>query len=100
MSIEKEAYPGTPRHQALLRAIVSHYKDDPRVRAVVVFGSLGRGDWDALSDLDLDVVLADGVPVDVAQEIEGLAAPFRPSASAWPSACPMRRMPWMWCWSR
>jgi predicted nucleotidyltransferase len=76
MSIEKEAYPGTPRHQALLRAIVSHYKDDPRVRAVVVFGSLGRGDWDALSDLDLDVVLADGVPVDVVQKIEGLVAPF------------------------
>lgn len=76
MSIEKEEYPGTPHHQALLRAIVFHYEDDPRIRAVVVFGSLGRGDWDALSDLDLDVVLADGVQVDVVQEVKGLAAPF------------------------
>jgi predicted nucleotidyltransferase len=76
MSIEKEEYPGTPRHQALLRAIVSRYQDDPRIRAVVVFGSLGRGDWDAFSDLDLDVVLVDGVQVDVDREVAGLADPF------------------------
>jgi predicted nucleotidyltransferase len=63
------AYPGTPEHQRLLRAITDHYAEDARVRAVVVFGSLGRGTWDAYSDLDLDVVLADGVRIDVFDEV-------------------------------
>lgn len=52
-------YPGTPAHQALLRAIVAAYEANPRVRAVIVFGSLGRGNWDAWSDIDLDVLQDD-----------------------------------------
>lgn len=52
-------YPGSPRMRALLGAIVGHYAGDPRVRAIAVFGSLARGDWDDYSDADLDVVLAD-----------------------------------------
>ena len=61
--------PGTPRHQAVLRAIAEYYRHDPRILAVAVFGSLGRGDWDAHSDLDLDLVSADGVALDVPQEL-------------------------------
>ena len=53
-------YPGTPQHQALLKGIVQHYAADPRIRAVMVFGSLGRGNWDTDSDIDLDVIIADG----------------------------------------
>src|SRR5215468_10716998 len=45
--------PGTPAHQA-------------------VRGSLARGDWDAYSDLDLDVVLRDDVTIDARQEVERL----------------------------
>ncbi len=57
-----QTYPGTAEQQALLRAVVAHYRDDPRILAVIVFGSLGRGNWDSYSDLDLDVIIADGTP--------------------------------------
>lgn len=69
-------YPGTPQHQALLQAIASYYANDPRVLAMAVFGSLGRGTWDRYSDLDLDVVIADGVEIDVIQELRRLCDSF------------------------
>jgi predicted nucleotidyltransferase len=65
-------YPGTPQHQTLLRAIVSHYQNDPRILAVVVFGSLSRGTSDQYSDIDLDVVIADGVRLNAVEELERL----------------------------
>ena len=61
--------PGTLQHQRILRVITSFYENDPRVLAILVFGSLGRGNWDRYSDLDLDVVVADGIKVDVETEI-------------------------------
>jgi predicted nucleotidyltransferase len=64
--------PGTAEHQRYLAAIAAHYAHDARVDAVCVFGSLGRGTWDAYSDLDLDVVLADGVRVDPSEEVRRL----------------------------
>jgi len=73
-----ETLPGTPQHQALLRSVVSFYTDDPRIRAVVLFGSLSRGTWDRFSDLDLDVVLVDGVNIDVLAELERLCDSFAP----------------------
>jgi predicted nucleotidyltransferase len=69
-------FPGTLQHQALLRSIVSYYEDDPRILAVAVFGSLGRGTWDCYSDLDLDVVIADEVEIDVDAELKQLTASF------------------------
>jgi hypothetical protein len=71
-------YPGTPQHQAVLRAIVERYKNDPRILAVAVFGSLGRGSWDEYSDIDLDVVIADQVSLDVAEELTQLCLTFEP----------------------
>lgn len=68
--------PGTPQHQTLLRAVAGHYARDPRVRAVVVFGSLGRGTWDKYSDLDLDIVLIDDAQLDLISEIQHLEALF------------------------
>lgn len=68
-----EGYPGTPRHQRALAAIVEYYRDDPRVLAVLLFGSLARGNWDAYSDLDLDVVLTDGATVETEAELRALA---------------------------
>lgn len=69
-------YPGTPRHQKLLQAIVSHYTNDPRILAVIVFGSLGRGNWDPYSDLDLDIIIGDKVQMDVTQELEHMICSF------------------------
>jgi hypothetical protein len=71
-----QVYPGTTQHRSMLRAIVAHYENDPRILAVSVFGSLGRGNWDRYSDIDLDVVVADGVPVNVDDEMIGLSASF------------------------
>jgi predicted nucleotidyltransferase len=70
------SYPGTPQHQALLRAIASRYENDPRVLAVVLFGSLARGNWDAYSDIDCDIVIADDVPIDPVHELRSLDESF------------------------
>jgi hypothetical protein len=37
---------------------------------VIVFGSLGRGNWDPYSDLDLDIIIGDNVHMNVVQELE------------------------------
>ena len=74
--VKPAAFPGTPQHQALLQSIVALYQDDPRIRAVIVFGSLGRGDWDRCSDLDLDVIVADEVQIDLPGELERLCGSF------------------------
>src|SRR5688572_26107257 len=66
--------PGTPHQQALLRTITYYYAHDPRVRAVVLFGSLARGTWDAFSDLDLVIMLADEHRVQLEDEIQHLTA--------------------------
>ena len=72
-------YPGAARHQALLRAVAARYENDPRVLAVVVFGSLGRGTWDPYSDIDLDIVIADPVRIDVVEELRQLCESFSTS---------------------
>ncbi|MFN8512735.1 MAG: nucleotidyltransferase domain-containing protein [Thermomicrobiales bacterium] len=72
------AYPGNARHQRVLRAVTAHYTDDPRILAVALFGSLARGTWDDHSDLDLDVVLADGIHIDPVPELERLCATLAP----------------------
>lgn len=56
----------------MLRAIVAIYAADPRVRAVALFGSLARGNWDDASDLDLDVVIADGIEITLVAELTTL----------------------------
>lgn len=71
-------YSGTARHRRVLRAIVAFYADDPRVLAVALFGSLARGAWDEHSDLDLDIVLADGVRVDPVAELGRLCDALAP----------------------
>jgi len=64
--------PGTALQQALLEAITDTYCDDARVRAVVLFGSLARNDWDGYSDLDLAIVLQDDVQLDIAYEVDAV----------------------------
>lgn len=63
---------GTPQHQAVIQAITAFYADDPRILSVCLFGSLARGNWDQFSDLDLDVIIADDIEIDLIGEIEQL----------------------------
>lgn len=72
--VERKHLPGTAQHQKILRAITSYYEGDRRILAIIVFGSLGRGNWDPYSDLDLDVVTGDEVRVDVEAELTQLCA--------------------------
>lgn len=71
-------YPGTPQQQSLLRHIVHYYQNDPRVLSVIVLGSLGRGNWDEYSDLDLDVVITDDAKVSIEEELRALSESFAP----------------------
>lgn len=70
------AFPGTKQHQALLNSIVDFYQNDARILAVIVFGSLGRGNWDKYSDLDLDVIVADDIRIDISNELQRLCKSF------------------------
>jgi predicted nucleotidyltransferase len=83
------SFPGTSQHQALLRAIVSHYEKDARVRAVVVFGSLARGNWDAHSDIDCDIVVGDDVPINPSAEVRSLEKTFAEANERVAFAIPM-----------
>jgi len=69
-------FPGTKQHQALLNSVVGFYQNDPRVLAVIVFGSLGRGNWDDYSDADLDVIVANDIRIDVSDELKRLCESF------------------------
>lgn len=66
--------PDTSHHQELLQRITSFYAGDNRILALLLFGSLGRGAGDRWSDLDLAVVVRDGVHVEVSAELARLAA--------------------------
>jgi predicted nucleotidyltransferase len=66
--------PGSTRHQHLLQTIAAFYAADDRVLALILYGSLARGGGDAYSDLDLGVIVREGVQVDVGAEIAQLGA--------------------------
>src|SRR5688500_13971595 len=68
---------GTPQHQQILQTIVEHYIDDERILAVLVFGSLGAGNWDKYSDIDLDIVTTDGVSMAITAELESLCTTIK-----------------------
>jgi predicted nucleotidyltransferase len=68
---------GTPQQQQILQTIVDHYADDERILAVLVFGSIGAGNWDKYSDLDLDIVTADGVSIAIIAELESLCTTIK-----------------------
>jgi predicted nucleotidyltransferase len=70
--VELKDLPGTLQHQKMLQSIASFYENDPRILAIAVFGSLGRGNWDPYSDIDLDVVIADAVEIDISMELNRL----------------------------
>jgi predicted nucleotidyltransferase len=63
---------GSDAHRALIEQVVARYQEDELVRAVAVFGSVSAGTWHELSDVDLDVVLADGVVIEAGREAAAL----------------------------
>ena len=69
-----EDYPGGPVQQRLLRAMTAYHARQPWALAFILFGSLARGDWDAYSDLDLDVVITDDARIEPVAEITRLCA--------------------------
>jgi len=73
--VTTENLPGTEAHQAVLRVFVAAYANDPRIALVGLFGSLARGDWVNESDLDLDVVIHEGVSLDPVAEVWRLGPP-------------------------
>jgi predicted nucleotidyltransferase len=54
-----ELAPELNEHAALLRGMLSVVEADSRVRAMQVQGSVGRGEADALSDIDVGLVVAE-----------------------------------------
>ncbi|WP_092787107.1 nucleotidyltransferase domain-containing protein [Rhodospira trueperi] len=48
---------------ALRAACARAVRDPARIEAVVLFGSLARGDFDGLSDADLAVIRREAIPV-------------------------------------
>jgi hypothetical protein len=69
---------GSSKHRAIIADVVAHYCDDDRVRAIAVFGSVATGAWHELSDVDLDIVIGDGIVIQPAAEVASL---FRSSAA-------------------
>jgi Nucleotidyltransferase domain len=66
---------GSARHRVLIDRVVEHYRGDGRIRAVAVFGSVSAGTWHELSDVDLDVVIGEGVAIEPAVEAATLFGP-------------------------
>jgi hypothetical protein len=66
---------GSNAHRSLIEHVVEHYRQDGRVRAVAVFGSVSTGTWHELSDVDLDVVTGDGVDMVPGREADALFGP-------------------------
>lgn len=52
-------FPGNKTHQKVLQILLKLFQNYADIDAFLVFGSLGRGNWDDYSDLDLDVVVKD-----------------------------------------
>ncbi len=68
---------GTSRHQQMLQTITDFYEEDERVLAILLFGSLSRGNWDQYSDIDLDIVLSDNISIDAQLELEMLCVAIK-----------------------
>ena len=76
MSTAKIAF-GNSSHQQMLEIITDFYEEDERVLAVLIFGSLSRGNWDQYSDLDLDIVMIDNISIDARIELQKLCAAIK-----------------------
>jgi predicted nucleotidyltransferase len=67
--------PGSDAHRHVIEHIVARYRDDNRIRAVAIFGSVATGAWHELSDVDMDVVISDTAVIRPADEAAALFGP-------------------------
>jgi hypothetical protein len=74
---------GSDAHRALIEQVVAHYRQDERVWAIAVFGSVSTGTWHELSDVDLDVVL---------DSLEEVSIRWHPLAATSPNICASLRV--------
>jgi predicted nucleotidyltransferase len=72
MATNAVIYPGSERHQKLLRSIVAQYEGDDRILSILLFGSLADGSWDSHSDLDLDFIVSETSSFNTFDEIAKL----------------------------
>ena len=68
---------GTKHHQQILETIRHFYSADERVRQILLFGSLSRGNWDQYSDIDLDIILTDQTDINAQDELNQLCAEIK-----------------------
>jgi predicted nucleotidyltransferase len=66
---------GSGAHHAVIEQVIAHYRGDARVLAIAVFGSVSTGEWHELSDVDLDIVTADGAVMRPGDEVAALFGP-------------------------
>lgn len=64
-----ELPPELSTHVRILRRMLAETENDPRMRALQVQGSIGRGTGDRFSDLDVGVVVIDEVWPGISQEM-------------------------------
>ena len=66
---------GSSGHRVIIGEVIDRYRDDGRILAVAVFGSVATGAWHELSDVDLDVVIDDDAAIVPADEVAALFGP-------------------------
>lgn len=70
-----------PAYEAQYRRLLTTLGEDSRVRAILLTGSVARGNADAYSDLDLGVIVEAGTVVAVAERCAALIGPVAHSTT-------------------
>lgn len=68
--------PGTKNHQRILNLSLATFAKDKNILSIILFGSLGRGNWDKDSDIDLDIIVKDNSDKTVSAEIKEILDKF------------------------
>jgi predicted nucleotidyltransferase len=77
--LEKEVWPvPTEQHEEMIQTLLQRFQQDPRVLAIWVGGSIGRGEGTPLSDLDFYIAVPDEVFEDVFHEVPSIIEELYP----------------------
>src|ERR1700761_6490754 len=61
----------TPEQQALADGVARLLQSEPRIEAAWLAGSLGKGEGDAFSDVDILALAVDGAAIEAAKDLSG-----------------------------
>ena len=64
--------PGNSNHRKILQILLNSFSKDNNILVFGVFGSVGRGNWDDYSDLDLDIIVKDDSEIKIKQQLNAL----------------------------